>query len=71
MGAGHYQVVCKDRSTQGPVIKQMCNGETPLEVRDLTTQSNIRVLPGDISVFRHCLVIGSKQYDILTVQKLY
>lgn len=70
MGTAHYQFVCKERTTQGPMIKQLCNGETPLEVRDLTTQSTLQVLPGNVSVFRHCLMIDSRQYDILTVKQL-
>lgn len=70
MRMARYQLTCKEKSTAGPVIHQTYDGEAQVVVREITTQTLLRMYARDISIYRHTLLLNDKPYDILNVFRL-
>lgn len=67
MSTGQYQLIFKEKASSGPVMRQTCDGETRMAVREITTRTLLQLRACDISIYRHTLLLDDKPYDILSV----
>jgi len=67
MDIAQYQIVYREKGTGGPVLRKTFDGDAQVDVREITTQSLIRLRASDVSIYRHSLMIDNTPYDILNI----
>ncbi len=70
MDIRQYQLVLKEKGTGGPVLRKTFDGAAPVDVREISTQAVLRLSASNVSMYRHCLVLDGKPYDIMNIIEL-